>query len=179
MKIQDLTKKQKLLTVIGVLLVIAAPSLWYWLFGWGTIDVIDFSAEEVEYVQISCSHYAERGTIYDPGEIQALIDEANAMLNKGSNIKLLLRGIGMGGSMLYDLDFYLTDGKEFLLTFCSDKGDESVSDKELSYWYRFSPTGEQIDGTMCRGSLEVYSELFEKYNHFSLSEKYDRSPPPG
>lgn len=163
-------KKQKQLAVIGIIAAIAMPLLWYWLFGWGTIDVIDFSADDVEYVQISCSHYAERGTIYDRAEIQSLIDEANAMQNKGSTVKKLLRGIGMGGDVLYDYDFYLTDGKEFLLTFCSDDADAPLSNKELSFWYRFSPTGKQIFGPMCKGSLEIYFDLFEKYNHFSLLE---------
>ena len=100
--------KKRVLPIARLLLVIAAPFLWYWLFGWGTVHIIDFSAQEVEYVQISCSHYPERGAIYDPGEIQALIDEANAMQNKGTSLKLLLHGIGMGGSILYDCDFYLT-----------------------------------------------------------------------
>ena len=67
--------KKRVLPIARLLLVIAAPFLWYWLFGWGTVHIIDFSAQEVEYVQISCSHYPERGAIYDPGEIQALIDE--------------------------------------------------------------------------------------------------------
>lgn len=170
MKLPSLTKKQKLLAAVGVLLVIAVPFLWYWLFGWGTIHVIGFSAEDVDYVEISCSHFTEHGTIYDPEEIQALMDEANAMLNKGSSVKeLLLQGIGLGGSILYDYHFYLSDDTEFLLTFSSNKGYQPVSDKELGYWYRFSPAGEQFSGPMCRGSLEVYFELFEKYTHISLS----------
>ena len=157
--------KKRILPIARLLLVIAAPFLWYWLFGWGTVHIIDFSAQEVEYVQISCSHCPGRGTIYDSGEIQALIDEANAMQNKGTNLKKILRGIGMGGGVLYDCDFYLVDGREFLLTYFSSKFDEPVSNRELSYWYRDSPTGKHIVGPMCRGSLEVYFRLFEKYNH--------------
>ena len=118
--------KELVLPIARLLLVIAAPFLWYWLFGWGTVHIIDFSAQEVEYVQISCSHYPERGAIYDPGEIQALIDEANAMQNKGTSLKLLLHGIGMGGSILYDCDFYLTDGTEFSLTFASGASGDPV-----------------------------------------------------
>ena len=91
--------KKRILPIVRLLLVIAAPFLWYWLFGWGTVHIIDFSAQEVEYVQISCSHCPGRGTIYDSGEIQALIDEANAMQNKGTNLKKILRGIGMGGGV--------------------------------------------------------------------------------
>ena len=98
-------------------------------------------------------------------EIQALIDEANAMQNKGTRLKLLLHGIGMGGSILYDCDFYLTDGTEFLLTFASGKSGDPVSEKDLTCWYRFSTTEEDTVGPMCRGSMEVYFQLFEKYNH--------------
>ena len=159
-----LTKK-RILPIARLLLVIAAPFLWYWLFGWGTVHIIDFSAQEVEYVQISCSHCPGRGTIYDSGEIQALIDEANTMKNKGTNLKKIFRGIGMGGVVLYDCDFYLVDGTEFLLTYFSSKFDEPASNRELSYSYRFSPTGEDNVGPMCRGSMEVYFQLFEKYNH--------------
>ncbi|MBC5716472.1 hypothetical protein [Flintibacter faecis] len=156
--------KERVLPIVRLLLVIAAPFLWYWLFGWGTVHIIDFSAQEVESVQISCSHYPERGTIYDPEEIQALIDEANAMQNKGSRVKLLLHGIGVGGSILYYYNFYLTDGTEFLLTFSSGASGDPVSEKNLLYW-QYSPTGKQIVGPMCRGSMEVYFRLFEKYNH--------------
>ena len=164
------SKKQKILAVVGVLLLAAAPPLWYWLFGWGTIDVIDFSAEEVAYAQVSCSHHKEIGTVYDPGEIQALIDEANGMQNKGSTVKKLTRGIFMGGAVLYDYDFYLKDGTAFYLTFCSSQADTPVSDKKLSYWYQVSTSEDRVYGTMCQGSMEVYFQLFEKYNHF---------PPPG
>lgn len=164
MKLKGLNK-ERVLPIVRLLLVIAAPFLWYWLFGWGTVHIIDFSAQEVEYVQISCSHYPERGAIYDPGEIQALIDEANAMQNKGTSLKLLLHGIGMGGSILYDYDFYLTDGTEFSLTFASGASGDPVSAKDLTCWYRFSTTEEDTVGPMCRGSLEVYFRLFEKYNH--------------
>ena len=45
--------KKRILPIARLLLVIAAPFLWYWLFGWGTVHIIDFSALEVDYVQIS------------------------------------------------------------------------------------------------------------------------------
>lgn len=167
MKLRNLNKQQKLLAAVCVLLVITMPFLWYWLFGWGTIQVINFSAVDVEYVQISCSHHSESGTISDPGEIQALIDEANAMKNKGSKLKMLVHGIFTGGAVLYESTFYLNDGTEFLLTFCSSYANASVSDMELTYWYHRLPLGERTNGTMCRGSLEVYFELFEKYTHIS------------
>lgn len=162
-----LTKQRVFLAAICVLLVVVIPFLWYWLFGWGTIKVIDFSATDVEYVKISCSHHSECGTIFDPVEIQALIDEANAMENRGSDLKTLVNGVFMGGAVLYESTFYLNNGTEFLLTFCSSSDDASVSDMELNYWYYRFPPGERTDGTMCRGSLEVYFELFEKYTHIS------------
>lgn len=162
-----LTKRRMFLVAICVLLMILVPFLWYWLFGWGTIEVINFSASDVEYVKISCSHYSEYGTIFDPVEIQSLIDEANAMKNKGSDLKTMVDGVFMGGAVLYEITFHLNDGTEFLLTFCSSTTNTLISDMELNYWYYCSPSGERINGTMCRGSLEVYFELFEKYTHIS------------
>ena len=41
-----------------------------------------------------------------------------------------------------------------------------MTKKLKSNWYN-SPTGEQINGPMCQGSLEVYARLFEKYNQVS------------
>lgn len=117
-------------------------------------------------MNISCSHLRKIGTVRDPEEIQALIDEANSMQNRGTSLKKLIHGIFQGGGVLYDLDFYLTDGTEFLLVFFSDDAYGPVSNKRLSYWY-YSPTGEQINGPMCQGSLEVYARLFEKYNQVS------------
>ena len=151
------------LKILVILFVIAAPIFWYWFWGWGTLHIIDFSAQDVEYVNISCSHLRKIGTVRDPEEIQALIDEANSMQNRGTSLKELIHGIFQGGGVLYDLDFYLTDGTEFLLVFFSGDAYGPVSNKRLSYWY-YSPTGEQIHGPMCQGSLEVYARLFEKYN---------------
>ena len=167
MKIRNIIKKKKLLAAVCVLLVIAIPFLWYWLFGWGTIQVIDFSSADVDYVELSCSHRREHGTISNPSEIQALIDEANSMENKGSTLKELLHGIFMGGAVLYESAFYLNNGTEFLLTFSSNNSDVPVSDMNLTYWYQRTPPGVQTGGTMCSGSLDVYFELFEKYTNIS------------
>lgn len=71
------------LKILVILFVIAAPIFWYWFWGWGTLHIIDFSAQDVEYVNISCSHLRKIGTVRDPEEIQALIDEANSMQNRG------------------------------------------------------------------------------------------------
>ena len=175
MKIRNTTKKKKLLVAVCVLLVLTVPFLWYWLFGWGTIQVIDFSAADVDYVEISCSHFQERGTISDPSEIQALIDEANAMENRGSTLKNLVHGIFTGGAVLYNIAFSLKDGTEFLLTFSSTNSDEPVSDMNLTYWYHRTPPGGQTSGTMCSGSLEVFFELFEAYTN--ISPGYTASSP--
>ena len=155
--------KKRIVTAAAAALAVAAALMWQWLFGWGSIGVIDFSAADVEAVEISCTHTPGRGTIRDPGEIQALIDEVNTMQNRGSTVKRLLRGIGMGGGILYDYDFHLKDGSAFFLTFCQDTAAAPGAERSLSYWYRTSPTGDQHNGTMCRGSLETYCGLFEKY----------------
>ncbi len=175
MKMQNMIKKKKILAAVCALMVIAIPFLWYWLFGWGTIQIIDFSATDVDYVEISCSHRRERGTISNPSEIQALINEANSMKNKGSSLKELIHGIFMGGAVLYESAFYLNDGTEFLLTFSSNNSEVPVSDMSLTYWYQRTPPGVQTDGTVCRGSLEVYFNLFEKYAN--ISPDYTASSP--
>ena len=84
MKTRFVTGKLKILVI---LFVIAAPIFWYWFWGWGTLHIIDFSAQDVEYVNISCSHLRKIGTVRDPEEIQALIDEANSMQNRGTSLK--------------------------------------------------------------------------------------------
>ena len=93
------------LKILVILFVIAAPIFWYWFWGWGTLHIIDFSAQDVEYVNISCSHLRKIGTVRDPEEIQALIDEANSMQNRGTSLKKLIHGIFQGGGVLYDLYF--------------------------------------------------------------------------
>lgn len=138
-----------------------------WLFGWGrgTIDVIDFSADQVDYVRLSCAQlYSEAAAeIRDPEEIQALIDSANALQHTGSSFKRVFQyGLGVGGSKLHEHAFFLKSGDTFILTFSSNNGERPISDMDLSYWATL-PNGERISGSTCRGSLEVFYELHQKY----------------
>ena len=154
--------RKKLLSLLAVALCFCA-----WLFGWGrgTIDVIDFSADEVDHVRLSCAQlYSEvAAEIRDAGEIQALINAANAMKHTGSSFKRVLQyGLGVGGSKLHEHAFFLKNGDTVIVTFSSCNGKRPVSDMDLGYWVTL-PDGERISGSTCRGSLETFYELHRKY----------------
>lgn len=155
-------KRKKLLSLLVVTLCFCA-----WLFGWGrgTIDVIDFSADEVDHVRLSCAQLYSEGAaeIRDAGEIQALINAANAMKHTGSSFKRVLQyGLGVGGSKLHEHAFFLKNGDTVIVTFSSCNGKRPVSDMDLGYWITL-PDGERISGSTCRGSLETFYELHRKY----------------
>lgn len=161
MKRLKLTKKK-----LGLLLA-AALCFCAWLFGWGqgTIDVIDFSADDVDYVRLGCAqlYSYDAAVIGDPEEIQALIDSANSFRHTGSKFKRIFQyGLGVGGSMLHEHAFFLKNGDIFIVTFSSNDGDQPISDMDLSYWATL-PNGERISGSTCQGSLEVFYELHQKY----------------
>ena len=149
------------------LLPVASLCFCAWLFGWGkgTIDVIDFSADDVDYVRLGCAqlYFEDAAEIRDPGEIQALIDAANAMKHTGSSFKRVLQyGLGVGGSMLHEHAFFMKNGDRVIVTFSSCNGVRPISDLDLSYWVTL-PNGERISGNTCRGSLEVFYELHQTY----------------
>ena len=157
-----LSKRKKILCLLAAALCFGA-----WLFGWGkgTIDVIDFSAEQVEYVQLYCAQlsFEQAAEIRDPKEIQALIDSANALRHTGSNFKRVLQyGLGVGGSKLHEHTFYLKNGERVIVTFSSCNAKRPISDLDLSYWVTL-PNGERISGSTCRGSLEAFYALHETY----------------
>lgn len=161
MKRLKMTKK-RLCLLLAVVLCFCA-----WLFGWGqgTIDVIDFSAEDVDYVRLGCAqlYFDAAAEIREPEEIQALIDSANALQHTGSNFKRVLQyGLGVGGSKLHEHAFFLKNGDTYIVTFSSNNGKRPISDMDLSYWVTL-PNGERISGSTCRGSLEVFYELHQKY----------------
>lgn len=154
--------KQKILALLAAALCFCA-----WLFGWGrgSIDVIDFSADQVEYVRLGCAqlYFEDAAEIRDPEEIQSLIDSANALKHTGSKFKWVFRyGLGVGGSMLHEHAFFLKNGDIFIVTFSSNSGGQPVSDMNLGYWVT-RPDGKRISGNTCRGSLEVFYELHQKY----------------
>lgn len=154
--------KEKLCLLLAAVLCFCA-----WLFGWGrgTIDVIGFSADEVEYVRLGCAqlYYEAAAEVRDPEEIQALIDSANALRHTGSDFRRILQyGFGVGGSMLHECAFFLKNGDTLIVTFSSNNGERPVSDLDLDYWATL-PDGEKISGSTCRGSLEVFYKLHQKY----------------
>ena len=156
------SKKQKILGLLAVTLCFCA-----WLFGWGrgSIDVIDFSADQVDYVRLYCAQlsFEDVAEVRDPEEIQALIDSANALRHTGSDFKRVLQyGLGVGGSKLHEYDFFLKNGDTFGVTFSSMNSKNPVTDMDLGYWVTL-PNGERISGSTCRGSLEVFYELHRKY----------------
>lgn len=162
----NLTKKWKLLVFFcGILIVILV--LCIWLFGWGqgNINAIDFSAAEVERVQLSCAQLYAKGpaVICDPTEIQTLIDAINDFRDTGSDIKWLFKyGLFVGGSVLYEYTFYLTNGNIINVCFASNEGNQPLSDMELRYWISW-PNGTKTKGSTCRGSLEEFYTLHKKY----------------
>ena len=157
-----LSKRKKILCLLAAALCFCA-----WLFGWGkgTIDVIDFSAEDVDYVRLSCAqlYSYDAAVVSDPEEIQMLIDSANALRHTGSHFKRVFQyGLGAGGSKLHEYDFFLKNGDTFGVTFSSMNSQNPVTDMDLGYWVTL-PNGERISGSTCRGSLEVFYELHRKY----------------
>ena len=137
------------------------------LYGWGqgTIDAIDFSADQVDYVRLYCAQLSFDGVaeVRDPEEIQTLIDSANALRNSGFDLKGIFQfGLGMGGSMLHEYDFFLKNGDHFVIIFSSNDGERPISDMELDYW-SILPNGERISGSACHGSMEAFYELHQKY----------------
>lgn len=160
-----LTKWQMWLMLAGVLA--AVLLLGIWLFGWGrgNINVIPFSAEEVDHVWLACDPHCfdGRATVTDPEAIQALINEANTLQHTGSELKTLFQyGFGAGGSSLHTLVFFLTSGETYTVTFASNHGGQPVTDMALSYWVTLS-NGNHLTAFTCRGSLELSYELHKTY----------------
>ena len=163
---KGMTKPKRLLMLAGVLLVLVL-ALCVRLFGWGrgSINIIDFSADQVDHVRLGCAQLYNQGTalIQDPEEIQQLIDEANSLRHTGSDVKWIFQyGLFSGGSMLHEYNFQLKNGETFIVTFASNRGGQPVTDMELSYWTT-TTEGEKISGSTCRGSLEAFYRLHREY----------------
>ena len=159
--------KPKLVLILAVILLAGALALCAWLFGWGrgSIQVIDFSADQVDHVRLSCAqlYNQDAAVIQDPEEIQQLIDEANSLRHTGSDVKWIFQyGLFSGGSMLHEYNFQLKNGETFIVTFASNRGGQPVTDMELSYWAT-TTEGEKISGSTCRGSLEAFYRLHREY----------------
>lgn len=166
---QHLKKYKRLL--IGAMVSVAILLLGVWVFGWGggDINVLKFSADDVTRLELNCTDTKRvelyKAVVTEPEDIQACIDWVNAFQHTGSAIKELFRhgiGIGLGGTCLYTFQFYLLDEDPFILEFGNNDGEQEISDVEVSYWRYTYPPKKEIPST-CRGSLEPFYELYEKY----------------
>lgn len=135
-----------------------------WIFGWGggPINVMDFSADDVDRVELSCSHSRianGRAVVTGKEDIQTIIGAVNAFRHTGNNLKYFLRyGFSAVGSVLYEIDVCFTDGERFSLRLCP----EAHSDTELYYWV-WRPEQTNRISRICSGSLEWFYELHGKY----------------
>lgn len=169
MKIQS---KKRIIPVVIALAVVLA--LCAWTFGWGrgNIGVMEFSADEVDRIELFCTDVRvdlHAAIVTEKDDIQALIDSVNSFRHTGSAVKELFRhGIaigGLGGTVLYEFDVYLSNGDTFPLRFGSNNGVEERSDMEVLYWvYQPKQTNPLLNTWTCRGSMELFYELYEKYD---------------
>ena len=159
-----LSKKWLWLAAAGTLLLL----LCAWLFGWfrGNINVMRFSSDEVDRIELYSTDIRlglHTSAVADKEEIQALIDSVNSFQHTGSGLKEIFKyGIGVGGSTLYVCDVYLLNGENFNLHFSSNSGEQPWSDMEMGYWV-YQPGKTPFLTNTCRGSLELFAELYEKY----------------
>ena len=131
-------------------------TLFGWTFGWfgGTIDVMDFSADEVESVELFQYWLSEDTVVVTEKEdVQALIDEINSFRHTGTMLKYPKKLIPGGGEVWYGITVYLTDGERYHITLSCLDGQKNLSDVEMRYG-RFCT---------CRGSLELFHALHAKY----------------
>ena len=160
--------KKRTISVIAVLVFILA--LCAWLFGWGRgdINVLEFSAGEVERIELSCTDTKRvdlyRAVVTEKDDIQALINSVNSLQHTGSGVKELFKyGIGSGGTILYEYSVYLSNGDTFTLCIASLGTVQDLSDMEATYWVDDQPDKTKWISDTCRGSMEFFYELYEKY----------------
>lgn len=144
---------------------IFALILCSWLFGWfvGNIDVVDFGADEVDQLRLSCTLFGyDAAIITEKDDIQAAIEAVNSFHHTGKAVKgFLTEGIGLGGSVLYNFDFQLENGTNHQVVLSSNNGEQSLSNMEVAYWV--SHPNKKLFTDTCRGSLEFFFELHQKY----------------
>lgn len=164
---KTVTKKKKWLIAGGIVLA-AVLLLCAWMFGWfrGNINMMRFSSDEVDRIALYSTDLSlglHTSVVTDKEEIQALIDSVNSFQHTGSELKEIFKyGIGAGGSTLYVCDVYPLNGENFNLHFSSNSGEQPLSDMEMSYWV-YQPGKTPALPNTCRGSLELFAELYEKY----------------
>lgn len=134
-----------------------------WIYGWGggPINLLDFPVEEVARIRVSQSLRVAEVT--EPEDVQALMDAVNAFRHSGNSIKdhpALLFGFALGGTQLYEFHVFFKNGEEFAFCFGLNKGGQTASDTEVSYWVPGEPSS-RFDRT-CRGSMELIEELLDR-----------------
>ncbi|MCI8399296.1 MAG: hypothetical protein HFF90_07845 [Oscillibacter sp.] len=144
----------------GALLV--ALIFFAWVYGWGggPINVMNFSAEDVDYIKIYGPIQVAK--VSEKDEIQSVIDAVNSFRHTGNELKLIPKyGLFLGGTALYEFRVFLLDGEEFEVTFGLNNASQPPADTEVSYW--FPGRGKIIPfSSTCRGSMELFYELLEK-----------------
>lgn len=158
---RSLTRKR----LIAAAILTAVLLFFAWALGWGggPIRVMDFGPEEVDRIELSCSHpwIAEgRSLVTQAEDIQTIIETVNGFRRAGNDIGEFLRqGFSAGGSVLYDVDVYLKNGDEFPFVLCPMSGSD---DTRFGYWV-YQPGRSGGLGQVCRGSLDWFYSLHEKY----------------
>ena len=165
------SKKQMFPAAIALAVILA---LCAWIFGWGRgdINVMEFSANEVDRIELSCTDVhvdLHNAVVTEKDDIQALIDSINSFQHTGSAVKELFPIESLGGALLYSFDVYLSNGDTFPLSFGAHSGIEEQSDMEFDYWIYQGPNHMGLLSTLlstytCRGSMELFYELYEKYD---------------
>lgn len=153
--------------VVVVVLLLLIFGLLFWIYGWGRgeIHLMDFDAEEVSYIELystdsvfNCNEVA----VTEKEDIQSLIDLVNSFRNCGNELKYLLSGeFGTGGAVLYEFRVRFLDNDTFTIGLYSHDTHD-LSDVEMTY--RIFPEEHTPRlSNVCRGSLELFYELREKY----------------
>ena len=170
--------KRRRWLILGVLLLASVLAAGRWIYGWGggDIDILDFSAEGVERVELYtdnvmiAANYATEfddgfgvSVVTEPEDIQLIIDQIDSLQYAGNDIRdYIEHGIGIGGTVLYDADFYFRDGTKLRVILSSNSGSQPVSDRILGYSLVPAAKKEFL-GKNARGSLEWFYDLYEKY----------------
>ena len=133
--------------------------------GGGTIDVIEFEAAEVRRIEMGRAIFGEqRITITETEDMETVIDTINSFQYTGNDLKYLFRiPLFTGGAVLYEIAVYPKEGEPVVVSFCCNN-DYSADppDVEMSYWSDQEERILLISNT-CRGSMEWYDVLYEKY----------------
>lgn len=156
--------KKSIISIITLLAILLAFCTWIFGWGQGNIMMMEFSADKVERIELSCTDVRHgnlhRAIITEEKDIQAIIDSVNSFQHTGSAAKDILR-YGMGGTVLYEYNVYLSNGDTFMLCFGNNNSEQELSDMEVNYWI---PDQRKLFSNTCKGSMELFYELYDKYD---------------